>query len=174
MPSSGGSAQRVGDVLAHDASWMPDGKSVLYANENDLSVIRLDDGVFIPFARLSGRAFWMRWSPDGKLLRFTLMDPLSHATGIWELPSRGGAPHRLKTPTPVGNAACGLLSPDLAAGIRRVKGAKRLGVRVGNWLSAGQGRDPHLRNLSGWSSGTCGIEPYLPCSKGVVSAGLKS
>jgi site-specific recombinase XerD len=33
---------------------------------------------------------------------------------------------------------CGLLSPDLAAGIRRVKGAKRLGVRVGNWLSAEQ------------------------------------
>jgi site-specific recombinase XerD len=37
-------------------------------------------------------------------------------------------------------ADCGLLSPDLAAGIRRVKGAKRLGVRVGNWLSAEQGR----------------------------------
>jgi site-specific recombinase XerD len=35
---------------------------------------------------------------------------------------------------------CGLLSPDLAAGIRRVKGAKRLGVRVGNWLSAEQSK----------------------------------
>ncbi len=35
---------------------------------------------------------------------------------------------------------CGLLSPDLAAGIRRVKGAKRLGVRVGNWLTAEQGK----------------------------------
>ena len=35
---------------------------------------------------------------------------------------------------------CGLLSPDLAAGIRRVKGAKKLGVRVGNWLSAEQDR----------------------------------
>lgn len=34
---------------------------------------------------------------------------------------------------------CGLLSPDLAAGIRRVKGAKRLGVRVGNWLTVEQG-----------------------------------
>ena len=33
---------------------------------------------------------------------------------------------------------CGLLSPDLAAGIRRVKGAKRLGVRMGNWLSVEQ------------------------------------
>jgi site-specific recombinase XerC len=34
----------------------------------------------------------------------------------------------------------GLLSPDLAAGIRRVKGAKRLGVRVGNWLTVDQTR----------------------------------
>jgi hypothetical protein len=32
-------------------------------------------------------------------------------------------------------ADCGLLSPDLAAGIRRVKGAKKHGVRLGNWLS---------------------------------------
>jgi site-specific recombinase XerD len=31
---------------------------------------------------------------------------------------------------------CGLLSPDLAAGISRVKGVRRLGVRVGNWLTA--------------------------------------
>jgi len=37
-------------------------------------------------------------------------------------------------------ADCGLLSADLAAGIRRVKGAKRLGVPVGNWLAAEQGK----------------------------------
>jgi site-specific recombinase XerD len=35
-------------------------------------------------------------------------------------------------------ADTGLLSPELAAGIRRVKGAKRIGVRLGNWLSADQ------------------------------------
>ena len=35
-------------------------------------------------------------------------------------------------------AGTGLLSPELAAGIRRVKGAKRLGVRTGNWLSLKQ------------------------------------
>jgi site-specific recombinase XerD len=34
----------------------------------------------------------------------------------------------------------GLLSPELAAGIRRVKGAKRLGVRIGNWLTIDQSR----------------------------------
>jgi site-specific recombinase XerD len=32
------------------------------------------------------------------------------------------------------------LSPELAAGIRRVKGVRRLGVRVGNWLTAEQGK----------------------------------
>jgi integrase len=37
-------------------------------------------------------------------------------------------------------ADAGLLSPDLAAGIRRVKGAKKLGTPVGNWLTAEQGR----------------------------------
>jgi hypothetical protein len=36
-------------------------------------------------------------------------------------------------------ADVGLLSPDLSAGIRRVRGAKRLGVRLGNWLSAQRG-----------------------------------
>lgn len=37
-------------------------------------------------------------------------------------------------------ADTGLLSPELAAGIRRVKGAKRLGVRIGNWLTIEQAR----------------------------------
>ena len=31
-------------------------------------------------------------------------------------------------------ADCGLVSADLAAGIRRVNGVKKLGVRLGNWL----------------------------------------
>jgi site-specific recombinase XerD len=35
-------------------------------------------------------------------------------------------------------ADTGLLSPELAAGIRRVKGDRRVGVRLGNWLTAAQ------------------------------------
>src|SRR5271157_2405411 len=37
-------------------------------------------------------------------------------------------------------ADSGLLSPDLAAGIRRVKGPKNLGIRLGNWLTAEQAK----------------------------------
>src|SRR6267154_3632294 len=36
-------------------------------------------------------------------------------------------------------ADSGLLSPELAASIRRVKGPNKLGVRLGNWLTAKQG-----------------------------------
>ncbi len=39
----------------------------------------------------------------------------------------------------------GLLSPELAAGIRRVKGVRRIGVRLGNWLTADQGRSLLLK-----------------------------
>src|SRR5437870_10476136 len=49
---------------------------------------------------------------------------------------RLGAVRRL----PYEAADCGLLSADLAAGIRRVKGVKKLGVRLGNWLTAEQGQ----------------------------------
>ena len=47
----------------------------------------------------------------------------------------------------------GLLSPELAAGIRRVKGAKKLGIRLGNWLTACQARAllgaPNLESIRG-------------------------
>jgi integrase len=47
----------------------------------------------------------------------------------------------------------GLLSPELAAGIARVKGAKRLGVRIGNWVIADQGiallQGSHTETLRG-------------------------
>ena len=50
-------------------------------------------------------------------------------------------------------ADTGLLSPELAAGIRRVKGAKKLGMRLGNWLTAEEARAlwqlPNAHTLKG-------------------------
>ena len=52
-----------------------------------------------------------------------------------------------------GAADTGLVSPDLATGIRRVKGAKRIGVRLGNWLTVEEChrllRAPDLKGLRG-------------------------
>jgi site-specific recombinase XerD len=50
-------------------------------------------------------------------------------------------------------ADTGLLSPDLAAGIRRVKGVKKLGMRLGNWLTVEEARAlwqlPNMHTVKG-------------------------
>jgi Tol biopolymer transport system component/DNA-binding winged helix-turn-helix (wHTH) protein len=92
VPVDGGSALRVSNILAHDATWMPDGNAILYAAGNELLVTHLKDGSSSSIASLPGRAFWLRWSPDGHLLRFTIIDPIGHTMSLWELPTGSHSP----------------------------------------------------------------------------------
>jgi DNA-binding winged helix-turn-helix (wHTH) protein/dipeptidyl aminopeptidase/acylaminoacyl peptidase len=95
VPTSGGSALRVGDVLAHDATWMPDGDGILYANGTDLYLTHLSRQQPARYASLPGRAFWLRWNPNAKLLRFTILDPLTHTVSLWQITTSDRTPHRL-------------------------------------------------------------------------------
>jgi hypothetical protein len=58
-------------------------------------------------------------------------------------------------------ADSGLLSPALAAGIRRVKGVKQLGSRLGNWLSSDQAKlpckAPTARTLAAFATSPCWV-----------------
>ncbi len=105
VPRSGESALRVGNILAQDAIWMPDGQGILYAVGNDLNVIHLEDESISHFAELPGRAFWMRWSPNGKLLRLTLLNPLSHTSALWQM-APGGRPVELLNGWSVPESEC--------------------------------------------------------------------
>jgi integrase len=67
------------------------------------------------------------------------------------------------------DADVGLLSPELAAGIRRVRGAKRLGVRLGNWLSAEQAKDLTRRP----SNETVGGKPDHAIPAVLLGCGLR-
>jgi Tol biopolymer transport system component/DNA-binding winged helix-turn-helix (wHTH) protein len=93
VPASGGSALRVGAILAHDATWMPDGHSILYAAGNDLFLTHGADGAPEHYAALPGRAFWLRWNPAGSLLRFTVLDPIAHTQTLWQLAASDRKPH---------------------------------------------------------------------------------
>ncbi len=141
VPSAGGSAQRVSSVLAHDATWMPDGTGILYANENELDVIRQEDGISLPYAKLQGRAFWLRWSPDGKLLRFTLMNPVTHTTSLWELDSQN---HR---PQPI--SAIGATLSSVCCGVWTADGNGYVFQANENlWQLTGSGRGSKLTQLT--------------------------
>ena len=95
VPTVGGSALRVGDVLAHDATWMPDGDGIIFANGNDLYLTHLSRQQPTHYASLPGRALWMRWGPNGKLVRFTILDPLTHTLSLWQLTASDRTPRRI-------------------------------------------------------------------------------
>jgi Tol biopolymer transport system component/DNA-binding winged helix-turn-helix (wHTH) protein len=95
VPTIGGAARQISGVLAHDATWMPDGQRILFATGHDLFVAREDGSEEQKFAIVPGRAFWLRWSPDGSRLRFTVSDSQTHTTSLWEMNSTGRELHQM-------------------------------------------------------------------------------
>ena len=93
--STGGAARRIPGILAHDATWMPDGQRILYASGDDLYIARDNGSESRKLATLPGRAFWLRWSPDGSRLRLTLLNSETHTSALWEVAADGSGAHIL-------------------------------------------------------------------------------
>jgi Tol biopolymer transport system component len=94
VPTSGGAAKRLGDVVAQDAAWSPDGRSLVYARGEALYLASGDGGQARRLAATPGRAYWIRWSPNGRYLRFTLIDAKGHRF-LWEAHADGTDLHLL-------------------------------------------------------------------------------
>jgi Tol biopolymer transport system component/DNA-binding winged helix-turn-helix (wHTH) protein len=113
VPTLGGDARQVPNVLAHDATWMPDGQRLLVASGNDLYVVGADGGDLRKFVTVPGRAFWLRWSPNGERLRFTLRDPERQTANLWEVLADGSHLRRLlPSLSEPASECCGSWTPD--------------------------------------------------------------
>ena len=95
VPLPGGSPCRVGDVLAQDATWFPDGRRILYASDSDLYVARSDGSETRKLLTVAGRIWWPRISPDGERIRFTVADPSTRVRSLWEVSIDGKNPRPL-------------------------------------------------------------------------------
>ncbi len=113
MPVPGGAGRRVGDVIAHDATWLPDGQRIVYANGRDLYLARSDGSESRKFLTVDGLPWWLRWSPDGRALRFTLQDLRRNSSSLWEVSLDGTSLHPLLVGwnTPPAEC-CGNWTPD--------------------------------------------------------------
>jgi Tol biopolymer transport system component len=106
VPLPAGSPYRVGDILAHDACWAPDGRHLVFANEKHLFVTKPDGSEVRKLATLDTKAYGIRYSPDGTRLRFTSLAGLDQGE-IMEIGANGSGLHRL----PI-RGCCGAWSAD--------------------------------------------------------------
>lgn len=113
VPTLGGNIHRVPKVLAHDATWMPGGEGLLIASGSDLISVGEDGSDPHRLLTVPGVAFWLRFSPDIRRLRFTLVDPRRQTTELWEANADGSNPHPLlKGWERAAGACCGSWTPD--------------------------------------------------------------
>ncbi len=72
LPVPAGTPRCLGDVLATDPTWSPDGQEIAYVRDRDLHRAKNDGTEARKLVSLPSTAFWPRWSPDGSRLRLTL------------------------------------------------------------------------------------------------------
>jgi len=93
VPTLGGPPRRLGNMLAHDGSWSPNGQQFVYANGSALYLTKADGTEPRELLRAgSDPSVWARqpaWSRDGNRLRFALYDLSTHVSALWEITVEG-------------------------------------------------------------------------------------
>jgi Tol biopolymer transport system component/DNA-binding winged helix-turn-helix (wHTH) protein len=95
LPVPAGTPRRLGDLVGHSGTWSPNGQEILYAKGSDLYLAKLDGTQSRKLATVNGNPDWLRWSPDGRALRFTLYDAKYNSNSLWEVSSDGTNLHPL-------------------------------------------------------------------------------
>ena len=116
QPLPAGAPHRAGNILARTATWTPDGAHIVYVDGDKMDKIMLankDGSEPRQLAKVSGWVYSLRFSPDGRRIRFDLFDPRISSISIWEMDANGRDIHPLfpdwkESPF----QCCGNWSPD--------------------------------------------------------------
>jgi len=89
LPLPAGSLRAVGTILAHAATWAPDGQHIVYARNASLYECNVDGSDSHELIAISGVPFAPRFSTDGRRLRFTIRDTDQRTSSLWEISPEG-------------------------------------------------------------------------------------
>jgi serine/threonine protein kinase/Tol biopolymer transport system component len=89
LPLPAGSLRPVGNILAHAATWAPDGQHIVYARNSSLYSCNVDGTDSHELVAVSGVPFAPRFSPDGRRLRFTIRNTDLRTSSLWEISPDG-------------------------------------------------------------------------------------
>jgi len=115
LPLPAGPPHRLGDIVAHDACWVPDGRHLAFANGKDVFLAAADGSDVRKLATADGFDFsdWIRFSPDGRRVRFSVIkfgtpDNQMESMDVMEMAADGSGLH----PLPIHGGCCGAWSAD--------------------------------------------------------------
>jgi Tol biopolymer transport system component/DNA-binding winged helix-turn-helix (wHTH) protein len=95
VPVVSGSPQPVGQLRTRESAWSPGGDAIAHTVGSDLYLADPDGSDSRKVASFSGEPAYLRWSPDGRVLRFSLLDPEINAARLWEADPTGHTAHDL-------------------------------------------------------------------------------
>jgi len=109
VPVLGGAAKRLEDGEA--GAFSPDGRSVVYSTlSGEIFKVHIDGSDKRELASVGATAFGFRWSPDGKVIRFS--KGFNKDDGLWEMSQDGAGGHRLLSSWKAGLPCCGEWTRD--------------------------------------------------------------
>ena len=112
LPLPAGSPRRLGEALGRFPIWTPEGK-LLYTSGKDVMTAEADGSSPRKLATVRGGPNAFAFSPDGKRIRFSVEEPDTLITSLWEANADGSDAHQLlpgwMTPH---QDCCGKWTPD--------------------------------------------------------------
>lgn len=112
-PVQGGATARIGDLTAYDAAWHPNGRQIVYSKDQGVFIADRDGSHAHMFAGTRGQPSHFAWSPDGRVLRFSVSSLGVQGGSLWEVNADGGNLHQLLSQWNDPHwECCGAWSPD--------------------------------------------------------------
>jgi len=120
-PVVGGSARRLSNLVASaqsggtgTAAWSPDGQQLVYVRDKELHIARSDGTYVRKLVKIAGDPSFVRWSPDGSRVRFSVDPHTGDGVSLWEARIDGNQAYAL---LPAWNpsssfSCCGNWTPD--------------------------------------------------------------
>ena len=111
VPLPGGPVRQLSDLAANGGSWSPNGQQIIFTHGSELFVANSDGTGKRHLITVDGFPYNPRFSPDVRVIRFTLSK--GDSTAIWEIKADGSNLHRLLKNSDPGLAeGYGVWSPD--------------------------------------------------------------
>jgi Tol biopolymer transport system component/DNA-binding winged helix-turn-helix (wHTH) protein len=95
QPLPAGAPHRAGNIVASAACWTPDGTHIVYAHKHAVMIANQDGSEPHPLANVPGIARALRFSPDGRRIRFYMTRYKADSSSIWEMDANGKDVHPL-------------------------------------------------------------------------------